>query len=86
MKKILLIIPIICLMLIFSACDKFLDVQPQDRLNQEQVLRSEYAINSVLNGIYMRMAGNSVYGHNLTISLVECLAQRYSNSNNRLPY
>ena len=86
MKKILLIIPIICLMLIFSACDKFLDVQPQDRLNQEQVLRSEYAINSVLNGIYMRMAGNSVYGQNLTMSLVECLAQRYSNRNLRLAY
>ena len=86
MKKIFSITPILCLMLIFSACDKFLDVQPEDRTNQEQITRSEYAINSVLNGIYMRMAGNSVYGHNLTISLVECLAQRYSNSNNRLPY
>jgi len=86
MKKILLITPILCLMLLVFGCDKFLDVQPEDRTNQEQILRSEYAINSVLNGIYMRMAGNNVYGHNLTMSLVECLAQRYSNSNNRLAY
>ncbi len=72
------ILTIILFALLFSGCKKFLDVQPIDRVTQEQALESEAMIATVLNGLYMQMTTNNLYGGHLTMSLVECLAQRYN--------
>jgi hypothetical protein len=82
MKNIFKISFTIGILLFFSACDKFLEVQPEDKLTREQILASETAINSVLNGIYIDMASNSIYGANLSMTVLECLAQRYDLSSN----
>jgi len=84
-KKFTGIIIIVC-MLKFTACDSFLDVYPTDRLIEEQVLNSELAINSMLNGIYMSMASSSLYGATLTWTVVEALAQRWNLSNPSHPF
>jgi hypothetical protein len=73
------------LLLTFSACN-FLNITPDDRLTQDQVLQQERLINMQLNGIYMNMARRNLYGANLTMSIIECLAQRWSNTNDRLPF
>ena len=86
MKKIIISITLFSMLSVFTGCAKFLDVQPEDRMIQEQVKENELAIYSLLNGIYMRMADNSMYGHYLTMSIVECLAQRFSNTNDNMPY
>jgi len=83
MKKLSIITLIFVAMLKFSSCN-FLDVQPHDRLTQEQVLRSEHGVNMVLNGIYLNMAVNELYGANLTMSVLEVLAQRFNVNNTRL--
>ena len=77
MKKILSISLLVCTLSLFTACN-FLDVYPDDRLIQEQIVSSEIALNYVLNGIYMAMANNNSYGAALTTTIVECLAQRYN--------
>ncbi|RAV28944.1 RagB/SusD family nutrient uptake outer membrane protein [Sinomicrobium soli] len=59
------------------SCSDYLDVQPEDKLLEDQVYTTEAGINSVLNGIYTDMAGNESYGGYLTMSVVELLAQRY---------
>jgi hypothetical protein len=77
MKKIINITLIAAVTLALSACS-FLDVEPHDRVTKDQVIRSELAINATLNGIYLEMAVNELYGAQLTMSMVEVLAQRYN--------
>ena len=60
----------------FTACN-FLDVHPDDRLVREQVLGSRAAMHNVLNGVYMGMMHNDLYGANLTQTTLEVLAQRF---------
>ena len=69
------------MLFIFSACGKFLNVQPHDRLTKEQVISSEQGINMVLNGIYLNMAQGNLYGANLSITILEALAQRWDIEN-----
>jgi hypothetical protein len=80
MKKILNITIITILLLTFASCSKLLDIPSEDKMMQEEVMNSEVTINMFLNGIYMSMAENSLYGSNLTMSAIECLAQRYNAS------
>lgn len=86
MKKIISTILSICMLLLVTACNKFLDINPDDKLTQEQVEVSESSINYVLNGIYMNMSNNYLYGSYLTMTITECLAQRYNLSDSRHPF
>lgn len=65
------------LCIVGTSCSDWLNVQPTDRVLEEQVYSSELKINDALNGIYMTMASTSVYGRNLTFYTTELLAQRY---------
>ena len=76
MKKILTIIALTCMVFKFTSCN-FLDVYPEDRLLREQVLASRSAMHNVLNGIYMNLMHNNLYGANLTQTTLEILAQRF---------
>lgn len=76
MKKILTILAIAGMLFKFSACS-FLDVYPDDRLLREQVLENRVAMHNVLNGVYMAMMHNALYGAALTQTTVEILAQRF---------
>ncbi len=78
MKKIVLITLSIGTLLSFAACNKYLDIYPDDKLIYEQIIGSEPAINNVLNGIYMNMAQNNLYGSNLSMTLIEVMAQQYN--------
>ncbi|MGY0035187.1 RagB/SusD family nutrient uptake outer membrane protein [Pedobacter sp. NJ-S-72] len=60
------------------ACKKYLDVKPEDKILEEQVFSNRTGINNALNGLYINLSKNSLYGDNLTLSTVEILAQRYN--------
>lgn len=70
----LLAIPIIC----FASCKKFLDVKPEDKVLETQLFSTQQGTKSVLNGLYISLANNKLYGENLTLSTLEILAQRYN--------
>ncbi|MCA5005637.1 RagB/SusD family nutrient uptake outer membrane protein [Sphingobacterium bovistauri] len=61
-----------------TSCDKYLDIQPEDKILETQLFSSKQGINSVLNGLYISLADNMLYGDNLTLSTIEVLAQRYN--------
>lgn len=61
----------------FSACSKWLEIQPEDRFTEEQVFSSQQGFEDALNGIYLGMGGASLYGENLTLSFLDVLAQSY---------
>lgn len=62
----------------FFSCKKFLDVQPEDKVSESQLYSTKNGIRSVLNGIYLNLAANQLYGDNLTLSTIEILGQRYN--------
>jgi len=63
---------------ILSSCKKFLNVQPEDKVLETQLFSTKQGIKTVLNGLYINLAKNELYGENLTLSTVEILAQRYN--------
>jgi len=65
-------------MVALASCKKYLNVQPEDKLLEPQVFSTKRGINTVLNGLYINIAKNNLYGDNLTLSTVDILAQRYS--------
>jgi len=63
---------------ILSSCKKFLDVQPEDKVLETQLFSTKQGIKTVLNGLYINLSNNNLYGDNLTLSTIEILAQRYN--------
>ncbi len=63
---------------VVTSCKKFLAVQPEDQYTQEQVFSSEKAIQQGLNGLYMNLASNALYGANLSSTTIEIMGQRYN--------
>jgi starch-binding outer membrane protein, SusD/RagB family len=63
--------------LMTTSCNKFLDVTPKDLILEDQVFSSEAGINNALNGVYLGMTTDGLYGGSLTLSTVEVMAQRY---------
>ncbi|MGJ1420273.1 RagB/SusD family nutrient uptake outer membrane protein [Sphingobacterium spiritivorum] len=59
------------------SCQKWLQVQPEDKFTEEQTFRNEQGFIDELNGIYILMGQNNLYGNHLTLTTVELLAQRY---------
>lgn len=86
MKNIFTTTAIVCTLFIVMGCSKFLDIYPEDKFVEQQVIVSEEAINSALNGIYMGMASNNTYGAYLSMTVIECLAQRYDLSHTNHAY
>ncbi|WP_286858816.1 MULTISPECIES: RagB/SusD family nutrient uptake outer membrane protein [Sphingobacterium] len=70
----------------FFSCKKFLDVQPEDKVSESQLYSTKNGIRSVLNGIYLDLATNQLYGDNLTLSTIEILGQRYNISTEHNQY
>ncbi|MGY5252563.1 RagB/SusD family nutrient uptake outer membrane protein [Sphingobacterium spiritivorum] len=66
------------------SCQKWLQVQPEDRFTEEQTFRNEQGFIDELNGIYILMGQNNLYGNHLTLSTVELLAQRYQTAGTSL--
>lgn len=77
MKKIILIFALICSLGIASSCTKWLDVQPKTEIKSDVMFESEQGLQDALIGCYLLMSKNSLYGAELSITLIECLAQQY---------
>lgn len=58
-------------------CEEWLSVDPVDQILEDQVFRDEGNIQRALNGIYLRMGENSLYGMNMGFYAPELLAQTY---------
>ena len=57
-------------------CSDWLDVQPVDRIPEEQLYTTESGFMQGLNGIYVDLNHTDLYGDELLVNMVEILAQR----------
>ncbi|WP_298707539.1 RagB/SusD family nutrient uptake outer membrane protein [Chitinophaga sp.] len=62
------------------SCNKWLDVQPEDRLKEDQLYSTRQGFLDALNGLYIKSANAATYGDQMTLSTLEMFAQRYHTS------
>lgn len=75
MKKYITLIAILTLTL--SACNKWLDVTPENQPTEDEILKSPAGFRAVLNGLYRSMGGPTLYGRDLTFGIVDCISKQY---------
>lgn len=65
------------IVLTFESCTKWLNVKPEDRYTEDQVFSNVQGFEDALNGLYINMASDALYGDNLTLTVTDVLAQLY---------
>lgn len=68
---------IIAIAVLTTSCSKWLDVKPEDKFLEEEVLKTPQGFYEALNGIYLRLGSNEMYGRDLTMKNIDILAQSY---------
>lgn len=85
MKKIVLYITVV-LLAVCIGCSDWLDVRPSTEVQEEDIYNSEDGFRSVLNGVYIRMAEEGLYGKNMSMYLPELLARHWNLTYPQLTY
>ena len=72
---------ILTLILLASAlcpgCSGWLDVKPYDQISEEELLESEEGFQKLLNGIYIELNSDELYGSTLSVEMIEILGGAY---------
>lgn len=61
-----------------TSCSDWLDVKPSDRISEEGNFSSVPGFCQALNGIYVELNTNQLYGRTLSCEFIEIIAQRYA--------
>lgn len=73
--KLLLLMALVCGS--FTSCKKWLDVKPSDRVTEENTFSTPQTFKKALNGVYIELNQESIYGKALSCELIDILAQYY---------
>lgn len=76
MKRIFTYISFACVLLVTS-CDLWLDVKPYDKMSQDELLSTETGFIKLLNGIYIELNSDMLYGGALSVEMVEIMGGAY---------
>lgn len=59
------------------SCNKWVDVKPTDRLGEDQLFVNKEGYLKALNGVYVEMANEMLYGRTMTAGAIDVLANYY---------
>lgn len=62
---------------LFGSCSKWIDVKPTDRLSEDLLFADRDGFLKALNGVYVEMAHQSLYGQHMTAGALDVLGQYY---------
>lgn len=62
---------------LMCSCTDWLDTEPKDKQSEEQQFATKDGFRAAVNGIYNRMAENTLYGANLSYGMIDILGQYY---------
>ena len=69
---------VLTLILLASAlcpgCSGWLDVKPYDQISEEELLESEEGFQKLLDGIYIELNSDELYGSTLSVEMIEILS------------
>lgn len=71
------LLSLILLPLFTISCNSWLDVKPEDEIDETDLFSTGAGYRHALNGIYFGMGDGSLYGENLTWGIVDALGQCY---------
>lgn len=78
MKKIIYIISVVCGSLLLHGCDAWLGVTPYDKISEGDLLADEEGYMQLLNGIYIELNSDMLYGGALSVEMVEVMGGAYT--------
>ena len=77
MKKILYTFTLaLCALLV--SCDNWLEVKPYDKISEGELLQSEEGYEKMLNGIYIDLNSDALYGKTLSVEMIEVMGGAYA--------
>ena len=77
MKKIIYTMIIACTTL-FASCDSWLEVKPDDQIAEGELQKSEEGYQKMLNGIYIYLNSDALYGQTLSVEMIEVMGGAYT--------
>ena len=77
MKKIIYTMIIACTTL-FTSCDSWLEVKPYDQIAEGELQKSEEGYQKMLNGIYIDLNSDALYGQTLSVEMIEVMGGAYT--------
>lgn len=70
------------ILMAFSAllvsCDSWLEVDPYDQIAEEELQESEEGYQKMLNGIYIELNSEALYGKSLSVEMIEVMGGAYA--------
>lgn len=63
--------------LLLGSCSAWLDIQPYDEIAEEDLLSEENGFRMLLNGIYIELNDDMLYGGALTVEMIEIMGGAY---------
>ena len=60
-----------------TSCDAWLNVKPYDKMSEEELLSTEAGFIKQLNGIYIELNSDMLYGAALSVEMVEIMGGAY---------
>lgn len=75
--KYIIFLLLTCMLLAGTGCKKYLQVQPTGSYTEDQVFANKTAAEQALNGLYINLASNDLYGAALSQTYIELMAQRF---------
>lgn len=73
-----MIISLLAACLLLSSCSDFLNQNPKDQLERLEALENQQNYYDALNGIYILLGGNELFGHHLTYGILEQMARNHA--------
>lgn len=71
------IISLMCCYFLSGGCSQWLGVQPYDQISEGELVKSEEGFQKLLNGIYIELNDDKLYGSTLTVEMIEVMGGAY---------
>ena len=81
MKNIFYTMILACCTLLTTSCDDWLEVKPYDKISEGELLKSVEGYQKMLNGIYIDLNSEALYGKTLTVEMIEVMGGAYTIGN-----
>ncbi len=69
---------VLALLLSTTACDSWLDIKPEDRIEEDDLLKNAEGVYRALNGVYLGLLDRALYGESLTYGTLDIMGQLYN--------
>lgn len=81
MKNLFYTMILACCTILTTSCDDWLEVKPYDKISEGELLKSEEGYQKMLNGIYIDLNSEALYGKTLTVEMIEVMGGAYTIGN-----